>query len=121
MSGDGGAKAVADYTIPAVGAQLRLAYAIAADGSIRIGETMTADPARKDVADLMRFGMAFRDPRHVRRWEYWPGCGPMENYADRSSAAFVGRYAQRVADQFHPKYASPQESGDTRRCALGGG
>ena len=61
-SGDGGAKAVADYTIPAVGAQLRLAYAIAADGSIRIGETMTADPARKDVADLMRFGMAFETP-----------------------------------------------------------
>ena len=35
----------------------------------------------------------------------------MENYADRSGAAFVGRYAQRVADQFHMKYVSPQESG----------
>ena len=110
MSGDGGAKAVADYTIPAVGAQLRLAYAIAADGSIRIGETMTADPARKDVADLMRFGMAFETPGMFDAVEYY-GRGPMENYADRSSAAFVGRYAQRVADQFHPKYASPQESG----------
>ena len=109
-SGDGGAKAVADYTIPAVGAQLRLAYAIAADGSIRIGETMTADPARKDVADLMRFGMAFETPGMFDAVEYY-GRGPMENYADRSSAAFVGRYAQRVADQFHPKYASPQESG----------
>ena len=109
-SGDGGAKAVADYTIPAVGAQLRLAYVIAADGSIRIGETMTADPARKDVADLMRFGMAFETPGMFDAVEYY-GRGPMENYADRSSAAFVGRYAQRVADQFHPKYASPQESG----------
>ena len=109
-SGDGGAKAVADYTIPAVGAQLRLAYVIAADGSIRIGETMTADSARKDVADLMRFGMAFETPGMFDAVEYY-GRGPMENYADRSSAAFVGRYAQRVADQFHPKYASPQESG----------
>ena len=35
----------------------------------------------------------------------------MENYADRSGAAFVGRYAQRVADLFHMKYVSPQESG----------
>ena len=42
--------------------------------------------------------------------EYY-GRGPMENYADRSGAAFVGRYAQRVADQFHMKYVSPQESG----------
>ena len=71
---------------------------------------MTADSARKDVADLMRFGMAFETPGMFDAVEYY-GRGPMENYADRSSAAFVGRYAQRVADQFHPKYASPQESG----------
>lgn len=71
---------------------------------------MTADPARKDVADLMRFRMAFETPGMFDAVEYY-GRGPMENYADRSGAAFVGRYAQRVADQFHMKYVSPQESG----------
>lgn len=35
-------KAVADYTIPAVGAKLTLTYTIAADGSVRVCETMTA-------------------------------------------------------------------------------
>ena len=91
-------------------AQLNLTYSIAADGSVRVSETMTADPARKDVADLMRFGMAFETPGMFDAVEYY-GRGPMENYADRSGAAFVGRYAQRVADQFHMKYVSPQESG----------
>ena len=108
--GDSEVKAIADYTLPNVGAKLNLTYSIAADGSVRVSETMTADPARKDVADLMRFGMAFETPGMFDAVEYY-GRGPMENYADRSSAAFVGRYAQRVADQFHPKYASPQESG----------
>ena len=108
--GDSEVKAVAAYAIPAVGARLRLTYTVAADGSVRISETMTADPARKDVADLMRFGMAFETPGMFDAVEYY-GRGPMENYADRSGAAFVGRYAQRVADQFHMKYVSPQESG----------
>ena len=108
--GDSEVKAIADYTLPNVGAKLNLTYSIAADGSVRVSETMTADPARKDVADLMRFGMAFETPGMFDAVEYY-GRGPMENYADRSSAAFVGRYAQRVADQFHPKYVSPQESG----------
>ena len=108
--GDSEVKAIADYTLPNVGAKLNLRYSIAADGSVRVSETMTADPARKDVADLMRFGMAFETPGMFDAVEYY-GRGPMENYADRSGAAFVGRYAQRVADQFHMKYVSPQESG----------
>lgn len=108
--GDSEVKAIADYTLPNVGAKLNLTYSIAADGSVRVSETMTADPARKDVADLMRFGMAFETPGMFDAVEYY-GRGPMENYADRSGAAFVGRYAQRVADQFHMKYVSPQESG----------
>ena len=108
--GDSEVKAVADYTLPNVGAKLNLTYSIAVDGSVRVSETMTADPARKDVADLMRFGMAFETPGMFDAVEYY-GRGPMENYADRSGAAFVGRYAQRVADQFHMKYVSPQESG----------
>ena len=108
--GDNGVRAVADYTIPSVGAKLTLTYTIAADGSVRVCEAMTADPERRDVAELMRFGMAFETPGMFDTVEYY-GRGPMENYADRAGAAFVGRYTQRVADQFHMKYVSPQESG----------
>ncbi len=109
-SGKNEVRATADYTLPAVSAKLRLSYVIAADGSVRVCEAMTADPTRKDVAELMRFGMAFETPEMFDAVEYY-GRGPMENYADRSGAAFVGHYAQRVAEQFHLEYASPQESG----------
>ena len=39
------------------------------------------------------------------------GKGPFENYVDRQSSALVGRYAQRVEDQYHYGYVRPQESG----------
>lgn len=107
---ENGAKAVAEYTIPSVGARLSLTYDIGADGSVRVGESMIADASRTDVADLLRFGMAFEMPGMFDVVEYY-GQGPMENYADRSGGAFTGHYTQRVSDQFHMKYASPQESG----------
>ena len=70
-AGDSEAEAVADYTIPAVGARLRLTNTIFADGSVRVSEAMTADPARKDVAELMRFGMAFETPEMFDAVEYY--------------------------------------------------
>lgn len=103
-------RATAHYLLPQVGGRLTLSYRIAEDGTIRVRETLKADSTRTGVADLMRFGMMFEAPGMFNTLSYY-GRGPMENYADRASAAFVGRYDQRVADQFHAKYASPQESG----------
>jgi len=37
--------------------------------------------------------------------------GPWENYADRNSSALLGRYRQRVEDQYHYGYVRAQESG----------
>lgn len=107
---DGTAQVTARYTLPAVHAGLYLSYRIGADGTIRTEERMAADPARKEVADLMRFGMTFEMPGGYDVVEFY-GRGPFENYADRKSAAAVGLYNQRVADQYHTGYVSPQESG----------
>ena len=103
-------RATAHYLLPQVGGRLTLSYRIAEDGTIRVRETLKADSTRTGVADLMRFGMMFEAPGMFNTLSYY-GRGPMENYADRASAAFVGRYDQQVTDQFHAKYASPQESG----------
>ena len=43
------------------------------------------------------------------------GKGPFANYPDRQSAAMMGRYVQRVEDQFDWSYPRPQE------CANHGG
>ena len=50
----------------------------------------------------------------------WYGRGPQENYIDRCSGAFVGRYECPVEDWYVP-YARPQENGnrtDIRRMRL---
>jgi len=50
----------------------------------------------------------------------WYGRGPQENYVDRKTGAFVGRYTASVADMFE-RYVRPQEMGnrcDTRWLGL---
>ena len=39
------------------------------------------------------------------------GRGPEENYTDRCSSTFVGRYEDTVSNQFYP-YIRPQETGN---------
>ena len=106
----GEVSATVSYRLPQVNARMTLVYRIAADGAIRVRETMKVGASDEKVADLMRFGMMFETPGFFNTVAYY-GRGPMENYADRASAAFVGLYVQRVADQFHTRYSSPQESG----------
>ena len=59
---------------------------------------------------LPRFGMEFAMPGEFSVFEFY-GKGPHENYTDRNSSALIGRYRQRVEDQYHWGYARPQESG----------
>lgn len=50
----------------------------------------------------------------------WYGRGPMENYIDRKSGSFIGRYESTVTDLYEP-YVRPQDNGyrsDVRWFAL---
>ena len=58
---------------------------------------------------MFRFGMQMQLPKCIDRIQYY-GRGPIENYADRNHSTFIGKYAQTVAEQFHP-YVRPQETG----------
>ena len=68
---------------------------------------------------LMRVGMDWRlDPAFERMT--WYGRGPHENYIDRCSSAFFGRYDSTVTDQY-VDYVRPQDCGykaDVRWLAL---
>ena len=66
-------------------------------------------PIRDDLPDPPRVGMQFHMPATLDRLR-WYGRGPWENYADRKTAAMVGAWQGRLADQYHG-YARPQESG----------
>jgi beta-galactosidase len=65
--------------------------------------------ASASLPELPRFGTNLELPRRFDRMT-WYGRGPFENYWDRNSAAYVGRYESSVADQYVP-YVRPQENG----------
>ncbi len=85
-------------------------YYMAADGSLSVVESLSDAGGLSDAPDLFRFGMRFAMPGAYDTVDFF-GLGPWENYADRCSAALLGRYRQKVADQYHYGYVRTQESG----------
>ena len=91
-------------------ARLKMTYLIKPDGTIDIHETMEDAGGIGTLPDLFRYGMRFAMPDRFNTIDFY-GKGPWENYCDRNSAALVGHYVQKVADQYHFGYVRQQESG----------
>jgi len=91
-------------------ATVSLFYYMASDGSLSVVESMTDAGGLADAPELFRFGMRFAMPATYDTVDFF-GLGPWENYCDRNSAALLGRYKQKVADQYHHGYVRTQESG----------
>lgn len=66
-------------------------------------------PSRKNLA-LARLGYAMELPSEMDSYTYY-GRGPWNNYNDRCSGAYLGKYAGTVADQFVP-FPKPQSMGN---------
>ena len=99
----------ATFEMPEVKAELILHYRINAVGEVSVTEKMTTDKAAK-IADLFRYGMVLDLPASFSKLEYY-GRGPEENYIDRHSSTFIGKYESDVKDEYYP-YVRPQESGN---------
>ena len=99
----------ATFEMPEVKAELVLRYRINAVGEVSVTENMTTDKAAK-IADLFRYGMVLDLPESFSKLEYY-GRGPEENYIDRHSSTFIGKYESDVKDEYYP-YIRPQESGN---------
>ena len=99
----------ATFEMPEVKAELALRYRINAVGEVSVTEKMTTDKAAK-IADLFRYGMVLDLPASFSKLEYY-GRGPEENYIDRHSSTFIGKYESDVKDEYYP-YVRPQESGN---------
>ncbi|MCX6170653.1 MAG: DUF4981 domain-containing protein [Ignavibacteriales bacterium] len=82
-------------------------YSVFGDGSIEIENDF--NPMKKDLPEIPRIGMKMQMPKDFSNVE-WFGRGPQENYIDRFTAAFVGRYKSTVHEMF-TEYVSPQENG----------
>ncbi|MET7363868.1 glycoside hydrolase family 2 TIM barrel-domain containing protein [Streptomyces sp. NPDC005562] len=91
-------------------------FTVCGDGEVRVRHTLKAAAG---LPDLPLVGALLTVPAGFERLN-WYGRGPQENYQDRKSGAFVGRYRSTVDDQIAP-YQRPQETGnktDVRRIAL---
>ena len=108
---DGLAYVTAVSTMPGTGARITMEYLIDSRGAMKVTQRMETgpDPDGTAVPDMYRFGLRMEMPESFSTVEFY-GKGPFENYADRQSAALVGRYRQSVEDQFYP-YIRPQETG----------
>jgi beta-galactosidase len=90
-------------------ATLTMTYTLMADGSVIVRQQMEPKAGVKDQW-MFRYGMQLQMPKQYDRVEYY-GRGPHENYCDRNSSEFIGRYKNKVTDEYFP-YVRPQESGN---------
>ncbi|MGH4028376.1 glycoside hydrolase family 2 TIM barrel-domain containing protein [Actinomycetota bacterium Odt1-20B] len=91
-------------------------FTVRGDGELRVRHTLKAAAG---LPDIPMVGALLTVPEGFERLD-WYGRGPHENYQDRKSAAFVGRYRSTVDAQVAP-YVRPQQTGnmtDVRRLAL---
>ncbi|MCM1108055.1 MAG: DUF4981 domain-containing protein [Clostridium sp.] len=76
-------------------------YTIHATGVVDMKVTF-----RPAADDLRRMGFTMQFPSQYENIEYYAR-GPWENYVDRQSGSFLGRYTTTVTDMFEP-YTHPQ-------------
>lgn len=91
-------------------------WTVAPDGKVDLEAVVTSNNPN---LVLPRLGWEMLVPKEFGQTE-WYGRGPLENYADRKSGSFVGRYSLPVKDMF-VNYAKPQNMAnreDVRWIAL---
>ena len=101
----------ANVKMPKVEANLAITYGLSDTGEIVIKSKLK----RTGNSPLMpRFGFQFTVPEIFDTVEYY-GRGPFENYADRKSGAFIGKYLFENDELIHD-YVRPQENGNRCDC-----
>ena len=121
--------------IESVAVKLALTYTIGGEGTVRVDEKMTVDPAQQkrvdrvrfqrisprdapiaegerstEASDMFRFGMQLPMPESMELIKYY-GRGPVETYCDRKDSEHLGIYESTVTQEFYP-YIRPQENGN---------
>ncbi len=86
---------------------LKVSYIFYGNGMIKVKSEF--DP-NSSLGYLNCFGMQMRIPAGYETVE-WYGRGPSENYADRNTGSFIGRYETTVTDNFYP-FPYPQDTGN---------
>jgi beta-galactosidase len=102
-----GVVVVANYRFLNLNVLYSIKYAIQNDASIVV--TSSLNMGNNELPELPRFGMKMQLPVEFENVSYY-GRGPWENYNDRNTASFVGKYASKVSGLGFD-YSRPQENG----------
>lgn len=94
-------------------------YRVDEMGTLKVSHSLQLS---RRLPPLPRIGILLKCPRELRQVQ-WFGLGPHENYVDRKSSAFLGRYESTV-EGLHVPYIVPGENGarqDVRWLTLNAG
>ena len=96
------------YELTDINVPYTTVYTVLNDGRIKI--TSSIDMTGRTLPELPRFGMRMELPKTMDNLSYY-GRGPWENYNDRNTSSFIGKYEDKVANQYTKNYIRPQENG----------
>lgn len=95
-----------DMELPAVGAGYELVYDVRRDGRVRVSCRYV--PMADSIPLMPKFGFRAGIPESDNRIT-WYGRGEWENYPDRKTGSFIGRYSMNL-DEFAPDYVMAQDN-----------
>lgn len=98
---------IAEYDLPKVNSKQLVSYTVNGDGSIDFHYRFKKGKGK--YLNMPRYGVRWEMPVNFDNLTFY-GRGPHENYDDRKASAFVGKYTDKVANQYF-NYVRPQENG----------
>ena len=100
-----------EYTLPK-GCSMLVGYQLSYAGDLKI--TTDFYGSEEEAQEVPRIGFRTRMKASADKFRYF-GRGPVENYIDRNTAAFLGLYEGSAETSLYP-YVRPQESGHHTDC-----
>ena len=108
---ENGASILAEYALPK-GCVLKVAYCFSYAGDLHVKYDFVG--SAEEAVEVPRIGFRMRMKASADKFTYF-GRGPVENYIDRNSAAFLGLYQGSAKAELYP-YVRPQETGHHTDC-----
>jgi len=95
------------YNLPDANSEFTSVYSVTGKGEVLIENSLKVG---ENLPWIPRLGMNMQLKGTFNQVD-WLGRGPFENYSDRKTAAFMGRY-HSTADEMYVSYVRPQENGN---------
>ncbi len=105
---DGAVTLTSIYYLRDVASDYTVKYTVYADGRVEVNGSWKAGNIA--LPEIPRFGMQMTLAQEFDQFS-WYGRGPWENYSDRNTASFIGKYTSTVDEQY-VAYIPPQENGN---------